>query len=405
MAGKKKRYILSVRYSTIQSVLVGLFITAGAIKPVFEYLNAPFDWTLVVFSLILGDILFAYCYFKNEVFLTREKLFAILPLIFFSALMVLSLLYTPSMSYGKEKTLLFGAPILCFIYPLFLRKLNLDILNRLYLFAIVPIILWFISYKFLYYSPMNAGYSIVGIEFYDIRNKYLGLGMAICFFTLLQVYIKKTPWLILLAFFLLLGLGSRGSLLFLLITLLIWKWKAILKIFQVGIRIGKKTTRILVFILVLVIPVLYFKFNQITQFLYLGLYRFKSLIGPGTDVSSQGRISRMVFAIESIFSSPFTLIYGNGIGSFGLLYSGKDEREYPHNLFLEIWFELGVIALVFFAFFLIMPFYFRRSDFPKVLVICFLMHAMKSGDLTGLWTLFFVYGLLIFNPDYVFEKK
>jgi O-antigen ligase len=375
-------------------------ITAGPIKPVFDYLKAPIDWTLLVFCLILADILFASIFFKNKIVLTGEKLLAILPLGLFSTLILFSLIYTPSMSYGREKTLLFGVTLLFFIYPLFIRKLNLNILNALYLFVIVPIVVWFISYKFLYFSPMNSGYGIVRIEFYEIRNKYLGLGMLICFFTLVQLFMKKTPWFILLSIILLLGLGSRGSLLFLLTTLLIWKWKEIFKAVQKGLRMGKRTIKILAYASVLVVPVLYFKFNQIAQVFYLGLFRFKSLIGPGADVSSQGRISRMVFAFESIFSGPRIFIFGNGIGSFGLLYGGVDEREYPHNLLLEVWFELGVIALVVFLFFLVFPFYLRRPNLPKVLAICFLFHAMKSGDLGGLWTLFFAYGLLIFNPEY-----
>ena len=33
------------------------------------------------------------------------------------------------------------------------------------------------------------------------------------------------------------------------------------------------------------------------------------------------------------------LIFGNGIGSYGILSQGIDARKYPHNIFLESWFE------------------------------------------------------------------
>lgn len=381
-----------------------LLITAGPIKPVFEYYEIPVNWTLLVFSLVVLDILFVSIYLRSSIYISKEKALSVLLLLSFTLLLLISLIYTPSKSYGKEKAVLFGICILFFIYPLFIRNLNLDLLNKLYLFIIVPIIIWFILSKYLYYSPMNSGYSIVRIEFYDIRNQYLGLGLLICFFTILQVYLKKTRLLIALSLILLLGLGSRGSLLFLAFTLLIWKWKELASFLQFGIRISKRIGKIIFLSSFILIPLIYFKFNQITQVFYLGLYRFQSLIGPGTDISSQGRVSRMFFAIEQIFGSFKAFVFGNGIGSYGLLYTGKDVREYPHNLFLEIWFELGVFSLIIFLLFLITPFYFRRPALPKVLVICFLLHAMKSGDLTSLWILFFAYGLLIFNPEYEYRN-
>ena len=394
-----------ISYCKLQSVLVWLLITAGAVKPVFEYLAVPVDWTLVVFCLVSLDIVFLTIYFRSAIFLSKEKVFSILLLFLFTLFILLSLAYTPSPSYGLEKTILFGVCLLFFIYPLFVRGLDLNMLNRLYIFIIIPIVIWFIVSKYLYFSPFNTGERFVRVEFYDIRRKYLGLGMVICFFTLVQVHLRKSPLWIVASVILLLGLGSRGSLFFLLLTLLIWKWKEVVRVFLGGIRMRKKLFKSALMVSLFLAPVLIWKFEQLKQVMYLGLFRFQSLLDSGTDISSLGRIERFIFSIQTIFSSAATFFLGNGIGSFGLLYTGEDIREYPHNVFLEIWFELGVFALLNFSLFLIAPFFFRRPDLIKALAICFLLHAMKSGDLVGLWLLFFAYGMMVFNPRLVYADK
>lgn len=48
-------------------------------------------------------------------------------------------------------------------------------------------------------------------------------------------------------------------------------------------------------------------------------------------------------------ANPFCIIFGNGSGSFGYLFTGKDEMMYPHNIFLEILYEYGFIGLFLFA--------------------------------------------------------
>jgi len=391
-----------ISYVTFQNVLLWLLVTGGAIKPFFIYYDAPFDWTLLIFLAVVLDILFNLFTRPNEIRLNKEKLLILGVLGLLYSFILLSLTYTPSPTFSIEKSYLFSINILFFIYPLFLRRLNLQLQYKLFLFILLPLAIWFILFKTLYFSPLNSGYRLVNVRFYDIRRNYLGFGMCLCILTILQIHLKKPVLIGIFSIVLLFGLGSRGALIFLLITLIIWKWKSMVQRVM-RFKLKKKALRILT-IATLTLPIILItQYQRIADFLYLGVVRFQSLFRVSRDQSLQGRFERISFAIEDIFSSFSTIFFGNGIGSFGILYTGTDVREYPHNIFLEVLFELGIVALILFCVFLFLPFLYKRQMVFKVLVLYFLLNALKSGDLVGLWLLFFFIGLLVFNPKIIDE--
>lgn len=384
-------------YEHFQNVLLWLLITSGAIKPFFVYLNAPFDWTLLVFLLVVLDIIFSLKLRQKAISVNKEKLLVISLLSVLCFVILISLTYTPSSSFSIEKTYLFSINILFFSYPLFIKRINWELQYKLFLILLVPLVIWFILFKALYFSSLNSGYRIVNIRFYDIRRNYLGFGMCLCLLTFIQVYLKKPIWVSIFSILLLFGLGARGALIFLLFALIIWRWKSFLNKI-LNFRIKTKALRTIIIALVFLPIVVISQYEKISNFLYLGAVRFQSLFKASADNSVQGRIERISFALENIFDSVSTFLFGNGIGSFGILYTGKDVREYPHNIFLEILFELGIFALLLFILFLFLPFLFKRLLFLKFVALFFLLNAMKSGDLVGLWLLFFFIGLLVFNP-------
>lgn len=59
--------------------------------------------------------------------------------------------------------------------------------------------------------------------------------------------------------------------------------------------------------------------------------------------SASGRIDRYEVAGDMIVSDP---ILGNGIGSFNMNYQGLDSNGYPHNIFLELFSEMGVVGVI-----------------------------------------------------------
>lgn len=107
------------------------------------------------------------------------------------------------------------------------------------------------------------------------------------------------------------------------------------------------------------------------------------------------------------------IFLGNGIGDFGYLLTGKDSNAYPHNLFLEILYELGFI--VFFVFLTILFLLYRKSiRLKKInmisndilfiinLVIYFLLFSQSSGDITDNFLLFI---FLIYLNNILNEHK
>jgi O-Antigen ligase len=107
--------------------------------------------------------------------------------------------------------------------------------------------------------------------------------------------------------------------------------------------------------------------------------------------ASYGNYSRahlFKMAFEYFVNHP---LFGNGIGSFGYLYSGHDIREYPHNVILEVMSELGILGLIL----LLTPILLTIKKFYKyvkydngvylkmtmTLFIYYFINSLVSGDL------------------------
>lgn len=69
----------------------------------------------------------------------------------------------------------------------------------------------------------------------------------------------------------------------------------------------------------------------------------KQLFTEGTASGTSAK--RMDFYRATLSAIPDHPILGTGIGSWSRFYFGNDQRNYPHNLFLEIAFEQGLVGL------------------------------------------------------------
>jgi len=211
--------------------------------------------------------------------------------------------------------------------------------------------------------------------------------------------------LFLIYFVLLIASGARGSLVFSLLIILIHKFLEWNKYFRrkYSLKLIKKILLILG-VFIFSAP---FYLNKILEsnFFKLGLNRITSLLNFNNDDSSLGRINRFGFTLESVFDSPLSVLFGHGYGSFGILYTGIDGREYPHNIYLESLFELGLIGLLIVICFTLAPFFLKRDFILKVLTFYLFLGAQKTGSLSDHWVLFAFYGILIFNPaPYIINK-
>ncbi len=95
---------------------------------------------------------------------------------------------------------------------------------------------------------------------------------------------------------------------------------------------------------------------------------------------------------ESIQLSTFFFGLGPNTSSFYYYKSVLNERWYPHNIFLEILFEYGFLALITFLFTLFKTQIWKTSMLNS-LILFFLINSFFSGDLPLNWLLFFFISL------------
>ncbi|MFD0964603.1 O-antigen ligase family protein [Pseudofulvibacter geojedonensis] len=377
-----------------QTYILALLIISGPIKPMFNAFIGTLDVTLFAFSLAAIDIIFQLGQKENRIRINKQVVLYLSVLFFIFLLMFLSFFYSSSEIYAREKFLKFSLTIFCFVYPIFVKEINWKSFVRGVLWIVIPLSFLFIYYRQFFWSDANAANRSFSDKFYDIAGSYMGLGYVISLVGF--VFVEKKKWFSLGGLYLvLLAMGSRGPLLFSLLTIFIVKYKIFL-------NVKFKTKRVLIFLSFLIAGcgIIIAKFDFFKEKIYkYGLDRFISLFSSDRkDASANDRIELMSYAIDQIFSNPKTFIFGNGIGSFGYDYLGKDVKENPHNIFLEAWYELGVLGLFLIAFFLITPFFINKKlALYKAFIFFAFFNCLKSNNLSGLWILVVLYSIYLNN--------
>ena len=129
--------------------------------------------------------------------------------------------------------------------------------------------------------------------------------------------------------------------------------------------------------------------------------------GGGGGKSVEERVGMLNFCYDKIVHSPTSLVFGYGIGSFWYEYTGIDGRGYPHNLVLEILFELGLIGLlIFIIFWGVASKHFKYTALSWI-VFYLLLNSLKSSSLVDLRILFFMFSLALIDGsnNFVLQKK
>ena len=90
-------------------------------------------------------------------------------------------------------------------------------------------------------------------------------------------------------------------------------------------------------------------------------------------------------------------VYGNGLGSWGPMILGLQERHYPHNIIIEILFELGILGLIFSIYLFRYLFNWKTLYLSNSLAIYFFLLSMSSGDIPGNNFLFLSIFLVYYN--------
>jgi hypothetical protein len=170
------------------------------------------------------------------------------------------------------------------------------------------------------------------------------------------------------------------------IFLLKYLFLILLTIFVVFLlTISKGTFGVLAILVLVLLPVLYFAFPVLQDYVYkyifqtilisvLGLIVFFSFVNPlaalgeiGTNFvetisgTSASAVERSMFVTEAINGIKQKPIFGIGMGQYGdyvgnnLGGLNEDGKAIVNNVYLEIWLEEGIFALFFFIFMLIQP--------------------------------------------------
>ena len=390
----------SNKYIGYQNIIYTLFLLSGAIKPFFIYIGFPIDITLMALLLVVFDLLFNLIFRYHKLKIDREQLLICSLLGLFFALVCLSLIYTASPFYSYRKVADLIMCLLVFVYPVFMVKINLKYFYWTIILTALPISFFAIIGKYIYLSSLNVNYTILSPAFMGVSHGYLDLGTAIAFLGLLSLkFSKKKTAMFLLSTLIILGLGSRGPLIFLLLTVMFFYYKKRHKI------ILKKRALTFLFFLFTAGLLVFIKFYEKFQIMFsYGYSRFVSLFNPSNDLSVLGRLDMYEFALDKIQTfQGFTI--GYGVGSFGMLFVGEDIRAQAHNILLDIWFELGIVGVFIFSFFLVIPFFLKRDVLLKTLAFYIMLSAMKSSSYGDDRIFFGAFALLIFTKDFIYDKK
>jgi len=388
---------MKIKYSSYQVLIFCLFIISGNIKFVLTHLEFPIDITLFFGSLVAVDVLYNLFFRNNDIKIDTLQISFLIIIGIFYALFFVSLFYTHSEEHSIKKTSFFILCIVAFIHPIFIRKFDLWLFVKTITFISIPFSIYFIVAKSLFLSDLRP---LVGESFRPLLGAYGGLSLSLPFIVFYSAYKHKLVMLIsILA--LMLALGSRGGLIFSLLIVLYVYWKKIL------IYILKFNFRFRTIYLLAIVPlfIVVFKFwDKIYSAIELGLFRFTSLLNFGEDNSSSERIEFYEFSLEKSFSSIQSFLFGHGIGSFDILFSGFDGKGQPHNIFLEALFELGVLGLLLILYLTLVPLFIKQRHLVLKMAYLFLfVNAMKSGGFDEMRYTFGVLSLLIFSKNKIVD--
>ena len=164
-----------------------------------------------------------------------------------------------------------------------------------------------------------------------------------------------------------------------------------------GVFERKNTKQIFSGILVIMLATIaaYYQFDEIKVLFERSIYRLSFLFSEDKGSSVDGRLELINFTFNKIADNP---IFGYGIGSFSKEYYNIDGRYYPHNIFLEIWFELGVIGVFIFGIFLLtllFKFNVKKNIAYFVIMLPPLLNSLKSLEFTEHRLLFFCFGMIL----------
>jgi len=271
----------------------------------------------------------------------------LLAYLIFAAIVSASYFYTSAPEYGATKLLRFlmiGTLLLIAPFLLILTEENLRRFARIFVamsaFTAVQLIVTLETRQRddnLDITRIGAGWlvgmAILIVVFYPLLRSRRGqLALYVCILPLLIAGLMAS--------------AARGPLVSVFFAVLIgmFSW------FRRG-RLSVVTAAVLLVLFLAGLGVAYFALRQTDAGKYSAkASEFVNLFSQGESSGSAGK--RLDYYRATASAIPNHLLFGTGVGSWSTFYFGSDIRNYPHNLFLEIGFEEGLVGLAAFSAFL-----------------------------------------------------
>lgn len=421
----------------LESLFV-LYLISGFLKGFLKAYGLGFPVDLTLLS---GIVVLVYCVGEK---LKEQGFYGVMSSVWKGSTLLLLLggfvlyfllstfLWTPSEGYAYWKCMAFMTNVIAFAVPLIAERMRLRFLVK----AISGFAILFGGFTFLAYGLRSMGYlELLALARPDyLEGLYLQAGLVVGVAAVLVLYLGKRSGALLLnlSLYLLLATAARGAIFFLLtILVIIAGYYAIrsyresgdpFEPFSAVLSPRKALVGILAngFLILLIFNSVLLSSPYERTFHRFNLLFEKTRMevpdeSGGADGSGKTaeekeaekeknkarRLEEYRYAVTKIFDGPLPFTVGYGFGSFNLLKYGTDSRGYPHNVFLEIWFELGIIgvilALSFLGFAALKGIRMGNLIFLFA-VLFFLMNSVKSYSVVDFRLMFGLLGVAAFIP-------
>lgn len=380
-------------------LLLVLYCLSGFFKGLFNFLDLRI---FIDFTLLSSLFLLAGFFLKNgfTLYLRKSHKLSLVFLAIFFFYILFSFSYSVSQEYKYTKLILFLTNILAFIIPAFSKDFSVN--------KFLKIFFYFTIFFSFIYLPLNFLYlkGIAYKSFVLIKGWYLSLGLNLGLLWLLLVTAEKeflgkyNSFGKFLTFILLLLVGARGPLLFVLIISFCYF------VFINNKTLKFKLSKILFFSFILlafgVLGIVFSDFFSLllkrtfvrliilydTFFLDTSVYNTRSL-----------RVEQFLASFSYIFESFKNFLFGSGFGGFSNIMLNLESRYYPHNVCLEVWFELGFLGLLIWLLFILSVIrkLFLKSTVSIFILIYLFLNIMKSYSIVDIRLIFAFFSLYLLN--------
>ncbi|MGD2086253.1 MAG: hypothetical protein PVH61_08720 [Candidatus Aminicenantes bacterium] len=380
-----------------------LFLLSGLVKAFLHFYAGSLmvvDFTLLCALILAAAYILQFSknfFFRNKIYLVKSSRPVIFILVSFYLWMVVTLVYTASPGYSYIKVFMFLSDLVAVLIPFFYQGFKTK--RFFHLFAYVGsglIFLYTALFPTIYTSYLQD------VEYRDMVTRYLDIGYLAGLIILIVAFVcpqmKKFIKLLLIGInaWTLLVSAARGPMLFLALVLVIRLGVSFVTFMKKSWRLNLKNIFYIVAGVGLLGTAAYYLIDRYALLLERSITRLLMLLDPQHSSSILERVTQVSYSFGKIFENAANFLFGLGIGSFGILYEGVDERNYPHNVILEIWFELGLIGMILFIMLLWVYFKKIRLRLDFVLIsIYLLLNSLKSYSLIDLRIMFGILSVLL----------